>query len=92
MPDVALDVPAEITRSGKTNDHESTRSALSNDFPASSAGSESPTKLPQNIWAVLVEKTAELSVVNDDAGAPNGRSGFPNAFCTFSQFPRHEEG
>jgi hypothetical protein len=54
--------------------------------------SASPEKLPQNICAVPVPKNAEFAPFHADGGEPGGTSGFPNAFATFCQFPRQEEG
>ena len=66
--------------SGKTNDHESTRSAPLNDLPTNSVISVALTKFPQNICAVLVPNVAELSVVKSGLAASMGRSGLPSTF------------
>ena len=78
--------------SGNATYHESTSVADWKFLFSRSAIFVSPEKLPQNICAELVENTAEFSPVNEDPGEPGERSGFPRAFATFSQLPRHDEG
>ena len=78
--------------SGNIAVHERIRFASFNDLPCKSVISPSPTKFPQNTCAELVEKTAEFMALKADGDAPVGRSGFPSAFWTLSQLPRHAEG
>lgn len=84
--------PPTSAACGTATYHESTSVADWNCFAARAAISVCPEKFPQNICAVPVEKTAELSGVNAEPGDPGGTRGAPSAFCTLSHDPRHEDG
>ena len=81
-----------VVACGSATYHDSTSVADWNCFAARSAIFVRPAKFPQNIWAVPVEKMAELSGVNADPGDPGETRGAPRAFWTLFHDPRHEDG